>query len=107
MSFAKILIFISLSTPFSFSFADEYADKMQTNFLKNAPNDVVKAIKKVDTLNSKCRGGSGSSFATMKACKDRDVMTEILESTGWCWGSTIKDAVGAQKHWLPCEYIQE
>jgi hypothetical protein len=100
----KIFLMTCLSIPFSVAFGDAYADKQEAKFLKKAPEDVRQAIKKSNDLNDKCRGGSSSSYKTMEACEERSRVMGILESTGWCWGSTLQNAAGYQLHWLPCEF---
>ena len=106
MMMKKLLLVAFLSVPFSFAFGDAYADKQEARFLKKAPADVKQAIKKAKDLNAKCRGGSSSSYKTMEACEEQSRVLEILESTGWCWGSTLQNAAGYQQHWLPCEFRQ-
>lgn len=57
-------------------------------------------FRKYDTLNSKCRGGSGDVAAMTAACKERDRHFRVMESKGWCWGP--KSAAEYQKKWQRC-----
>lgn len=62
--------------------------------------DAKRLMDQVATLNSKCRGGSGDSPATVAACADRAKATRQLQTMGWCWGP--EDAIGADKRWVRC-----
>lgn len=57
-------------------------------------------LKKVEALNGKCRGGSGSDPATMTACDERDAIVTVLKERGWCWGPS--NVAEYQKSWQRC-----
>lgn len=67
------------------------------------PKEVQKLIEQVETLNDKCRGGSGDDPATIKACDTRDQLAEKVEKKGYCYGALNKDASANQYRWLPCK----
>lgn len=62
--------------------------------------DVVLLIAQAETLNDKCRGGSGDDPATEKACGERDVIFRKIKAKNWCWGHDGQ--VGADRTWEPC-----
>lgn len=64
------------------------------------PASVARMIEQHEVLNDKCRGGSGDSAATWKACDKRDALYTKIEKAGWCWGPQA--AAGFEKHWTPC-----
>ena len=57
-------------------------------------------LKREATLNGTCRGGSGDSPATQKACEERDRIGKQLEAQGWCYGP--QSVPQYQKKWGPC-----
>jgi hypothetical protein len=67
------------------------------------PADVQQLIEKSETLNDKCRGGSGNNPSTMKACDQRDKLLENIEKKGWCYGSYNRDDARYNYRWLPCK----
>lgn len=85
-----------------FVFAESAID-----YAASAPKDIKNAIKKVEKLNGKCRGGHPDKYATWDACDKREQMVQILKDTGWCYGSEDPDAAYAHYHWLPCELNYE
>ncbi len=60
--------------------------------------DVKTLIDKEETLNDKCRGGSGDDPETISACDERDHIFKEIEKKGWYWGPD--DAIEADKHWV-------
>lgn len=83
-----------------------YLDRLRTLSPNGQP--VVKSpagtdddlLKKVEALNGKCRGGSGSDPATMTACDQRDAIVTVLKERGWCWGPS--NVAEYQKSWQRC-----
>lgn len=67
------------------------------------PADVQQLIEKSETLNDKCRGGSGNNPSTMKACDQRNKLLEIIKKKGWCYGSFNQDDAGYNYRWIPCK----
>jgi hypothetical protein len=65
------------------------------------PKPVADLIKKADSLNDKCRDGSGDNPATMKACDDREAIVDLIKKKGWCYGRS--DQIQAEKTWVKCE----
>lgn len=57
-------------------------------------------IAKVERLNDQCRGGSGDSPATMRACANRDAAIAALERRGWCFGHASQAMF--EREWEPC-----
>lgn len=51
--------------------------------------------------NELCRGGSGNSDETMKACDRRDSITAKLLNVGWCYGQPGE--YGYQMNWHRCD----
>jgi hypothetical protein len=66
------------------------------------PQNVRDMLKTEDRLDDKCRGGSGDSPATQKACNDRDKLIEKLRKSGWCWGNGRPNQIEADKKWQTC-----
>ena len=64
------------------------------------PKDVALLIAQAETLNDKCRGGSGDDPATEKACGERDVVFRKIKAKNWCWGHDGQ--VGADRTWERC-----
>ncbi|MBS0586373.1 MAG: hypothetical protein JSS37_00065 [Proteobacteria bacterium] len=64
------------------------------------PEEVAQLIAQEETLNDKCRGGSGDDKATQKACDERDVILKKIEAKNWCWGHD--DQIGADRVWERC-----
>ncbi|MCE2578684.1 hypothetical protein [Gluconacetobacter entanii] len=58
-------------------------------------------IAKEEDLNDKCRGGLGTSRATMAACDRREAVLGVLEKRNICWGPS--DSIEAEKHWVRCK----
>lgn len=50
---------------------------------QDRPNDL---IKQWESLDQKCRGGSGDSPATEVACDRREKVAGQIKPTGWCYG---------------------
>ena len=53
------------------------------------------------TENENCRGGSGDSDETIKACERRDSIAAKLQNVGWCYGRPGE--YGYQMNWHPCD----
>lgn len=53
-----------------------------------------------DYANSKCRGGSGDSPATWRACDEREALSKRLEAMGHCYGK--HGEFGYQHSWHRC-----
>ncbi|SCM79507.1 conserved hypothetical protein [uncultured Pleomorphomonas sp.] len=51
--------------------------------------------------NGKCRGGSGASDETEKACRRREVIGAKLDAVGWCYGHPGE--YGYQTNWHRCD----
>lgn len=51
--------------------------------------------------NGNCRGGSGDSDETWKACGRRDAIGKKLEAVGWCYGRPGE--AGYQMNWHRCD----
>lgn len=66
------------------------------------PKDVTLLIAQAETLNDRCRGGSGDDPATEKACGERDVIFRKIKAKNWCWGHDGQ--VGADRTWERCRY---
>ena len=81
-----------------FVFAESAID-----YTASAPKDIKNAIKKVEKLNDKCRGGHPDKYATWDACDKREQMIQILKDAGWCYGSEDSGTAYAHYRWLPCE----
>ncbi len=64
------------------------------------PKDVTLLIAQAETLNDKCRGGSGDDPATEKACGERDVVFRKIKAKNWCWGHDGQ--VSADRTWERC-----
>ena len=64
------------------------------------PKDVALLIAQAETLNDKCRGGSGDDPATEKACGERDAIFRKKKEKNWCWGHD--DQIGADRTWERC-----
>lgn len=64
------------------------------------PKEVAQLIAQEETLNDKCRGGSGDDPATLKACDERDVIFRKIKAKNWCWGHD--DQIGADRTWERC-----
>ena len=64
------------------------------------PKDVALLIAQAETLNDKCRGGSGDDPATEKACGERDVVFRKIKAKNWCWGHDGQ--VGSDRTWERC-----
>lgn len=65
--------------------------------------EVQSLIEKSETLDDKCRGGSGNNPSTMKACDQRDKVIASIEKKGWCFGSLNRDDAGYNYRWIPCK----
>lgn len=65
---------------------------------------VQEEIAKVDKLNDLCRGGSGGSPATMRACANRDAAIAALEKRGWCFGHASQAMY--EREWEPCNGVE-
>ncbi|MBA2589792.1 MAG: hypothetical protein H0U98_14340 [Alphaproteobacteria bacterium] len=61
---------------------------------------VADLISQEESLNEKCRGGSGDDPATQKFCDKRDRVFAQIRAKGWCWESD--NGVEADKKWEPC-----
>ena len=64
------------------------------------PRDVALLIAQAETLNDRCRGGSGDDPATGKACGERDAIFRKVKAKNWCWGHD--DQIGADRTWERC-----
>ncbi|GAB4089373.1 tetratricopeptide repeat protein [Hydrogenophaga soli] len=64
------------------------------------PQSIDAMLAEADRLNGLCRGG-GDEEKTAKACERRDALGTEIEARGWCWGP--KNAIGADKRWMPCK----
>ncbi|WP_245586687.1 hypothetical protein [Pleomorphomonas oryzae] len=51
--------------------------------------------------NARCRGGSGDSSETWKACDRRKAISAKLEAVGWCYGRPGE--AGYQMNWHRCD----
>jgi hypothetical protein len=60
-----------------------------------------KDIATEETLNDKCRGGSGDDPQTWQACRERDALVKKLETEGWCWGHSGQ--IEADRQWELCQ----
>ncbi len=66
-----------------------------------SPSNEIKALLATwETLNDRCRGGSGEDRKTMDACDEREKTGGQLGSQGWCYGEPGQ--AGYQKKWQPC-----
>lgn len=80
------LPFLLIAMTFSaFSLADSYPSK-----------DIATA----ESLNDKCRNGSGYIRETMKFCTDRDALMASLKKRGWCYGNDSQSM--HQRQWERC-----
>ncbi|MFS2324989.1 hypothetical protein U2P60_06155 [Brucella sp. H1_1004] len=61
----------------------------------------TRIISQWHTENQLCRGGSGDSPETHKACGRRDKLDAKLASVGWCYGRPGE--YGYQMNWHQCE----
>lgn len=74
--------------------------------LRSASGSAPKPVSVHDLLaaeekaNETCRGGSGDSPATQRACAERDSYVEKLRSRGWCYGT--EEQTEADKTWQLC-----
>jgi len=64
------------------------------------PANVARLIEQLDPLDEACRGGSGDSPATQKACTQRDRKFNQIKKAGWCLGPDSAPAY--QQTWMPC-----
>lgn len=65
-----------------------------------ASADITDMIDRVQSLQSKCRGGSGDNPATMQVCSDKDLLVDMLRQNGWCFGAPGQAEY--QKKWQRC-----
>lgn len=54
-----------------------------------------------EKLDQKCRGESGDSPATMKACDQREIVAAKMKPFGWCLGKTGQ--ITADQAWHRCD----
>ena len=66
------------------------------------PANVRALLKTESQLDDKCRGGSGDSPATQKACAQRDQAVVKLRRLGWCYGNGDANQIEADKVWQKC-----
>jgi hypothetical protein len=66
------------------------------------PPNVRALLKTEHRLDDKCRGGSGDSPATQKACEQRDAIVVKLQKLGWCFGNGDPNQIEADKFWQKC-----
>jgi hypothetical protein len=67
-----------------------------------APSSEIKALLATwDTLNGRCRGGSGDDQNTLDACDEREKIAGQLTARGWCYGEPGQ--AGYQMVWHPCK----
>lgn len=64
------------------------------------PANVARLIQQLDPLNEACRGGSGDSPATKRACAQRDRKFNEITKAGWCLGPDSAPAY--QQTWMQC-----
>lgn len=64
------------------------------------PAKVAKLINQFESLNDKCRGGSGDKPETWKACDKRDALYPKINSLGWCFGHN--EQTESDKVWEKC-----
>lgn len=90
------------SQTFSFEINDGGLISSSQNAIgKSPPEDVALLMVKVDTLNDKCRGGSGDDPATARACDEREAALAEIKAKNWCWGNDGQ--VGADRVWERCK----
>ena len=65
------------------------------------PTEVALLIGKEESLNDKCRGGSGDDPATARACDEREAILAEIKAKNWCWGNDGQ--VGADRVWERCK----
>lgn len=68
----------------------------------DTPPKIAAAIKNVEDLNDKCRGGSGDNPETMAFCDKRDAAYSAIHKQGWCYGDDSRAQVESEKQWQPC-----
>ncbi|MBB4064403.1 hypothetical protein GGR23_001580 [Gellertiella hungarica] len=61
----------------------------------------LRVIAQWQAENGLCRGGSGDSDETLKACDRRDVIDTKLRNVGWCYGRPGE--YGYQMDWHSCD----
>ncbi len=64
------------------------------------PQSTAELLRQYETLNGKCRGGSGDNPLTTTYCKQRDELFEVLGRRGWCYGEAGQ--AGYEKKWHEC-----
>lgn len=64
------------------------------------PREPVRIISQWQEQNGDCRGGSGDSDETLKACDRREAIGAKLEAVGWCYGR--EGEYGYQMEWHVC-----
>lgn len=57
-------------------------------------------IARLEKLNEQCRGGSGDSPLTQKACDERDKLISGLGKKGWCYGH--EGQASYERQWERC-----
>ncbi|MDC7683320.1 hypothetical protein PQU92_08530 [Asticcacaulis sp. BYS171W] len=74
---------------------------LYTQFKQAASTTADKALlTHYADLNEQCRGGSGDDPKTMKACDERDALSDKLEKAGYCYGEFAE--YGFQSGWAKC-----
>lgn len=64
-------------------------------------SEPLRIISQWQDENSRCRGGSGDSSDTWKACDRREAIRAKLDAVGWCYGRP--DEAGYQMSWHRCD----
>lgn len=83
--------------PYLFALALGFAGEV---YGAQPPANVARLIEQFDPLNEACRGGSGDSPTTQKACAQRDRKFNQIKKAGWCLGPDSAPAY--QQTWMPC-----
>jgi hypothetical protein len=64
------------------------------------PAGIGVLIAREESLNDKCRDGSGDNPETAKPCVEREALVQQLKSDGWCYGTD--DQAMSDRKWQPC-----
>ena len=63
-------------------------------------DETGRLLEDVQSLNSRCRGGSGDDMETWMACGARDYVSYLLSERGYCYGK--EDQAGFEMEWHAC-----
>lgn len=63
-------------------------------------DETTRLLEDVIALDTSCRGGSGNSNETWKACGARDYVSYLLSERGYCLGK--EDQAGFEMEWHAC-----